>query len=59
VLREGPSGDDDIIVILQPGTELTPLGEAFESDGHFWLEVKVIETGETGFVRTDFLEPVG
>jgi hypothetical protein len=59
VLREGPSGDDDIIVILQPGTELTPLGEAFESDGHFWIEVEVIETGETGFVRTDFLEPVG
>lgn len=59
VLREGPSGDDDIVMILQPGTELTPIGEAFESDGHFWIEVEVIETGETGFVRTDFLEPVG
>lgn len=59
VLREGPSGDDDIIAVLQPGTELTPLGAAFESDGHFWIEVEVIETGETGFVRTDFLEPVG
>jgi hypothetical protein len=59
VLREGPSRVDAIIRILDPGTELTTISPAFESDNHFWIEVEVSETGETGFVRTDFLEPVG
>ena len=59
VLREGPSRDEGIISVLQPGTVLFRIGDAFESDDHFWIEVLVIETGRAGFVRTDFLEPVG
>ena len=59
VLREGPSADDAIVAILPPGAELTSIGEAFEADGHFWIEVRANDTGDTGFVRTDFLAPVG
>jgi hypothetical protein len=57
VLREGPSRDADIVAIVPAGESLSPLGEAFESDGLVWIEVEVISTGETGFIRTDFLEP--
>ncbi len=58
-LRDGPTRDDDIIMILAPGTELLRIGAPFESDDHFWIEVTEPESGERGFVRTDFLEPVG
>jgi len=59
VLRDGPTRDDDIIMVLAPGTELLRSGEPFESDDHFWIEVTEPESGESGFIRTDFLEPVG
>lgn len=57
VLREGPSREAAIVAIVPAGETLTPLGEAFESDGLVWIEVEVIGTGNTGFIRTDFLEP--
>ena len=58
-LREAADSDATIIAILPPGTELVPLGETIESDGHTWVEVMVLDTGERGFIRTDFLEPAG
>jgi len=59
VLREGPSRDDAIVAVVDVGEELSALGDPFEANGAFWIEVEVISTGDTGFIRTIFLEPVG
>jgi len=58
-LREAPDSAAGIIAILPPDSELAPLGDPIEAGGYTWIEVLVIDTGETGFVRTDFLAPVG
>lgn len=56
-LRADASTSGDILQELPLGTELEIAGEAVEADGHTWYQVIVVETGETGFVVADFLEP--
>lgn len=56
-LRSDASTSGDILQELPLGTELEIAAEAVEADGYTWYQVIVIETGETGFVVADYLEP--
>lgn len=56
-LREKASTDSDIVDELEPGTELEITGERVEADGHEWYPVKVVDSGDTGFVAAEYLVP--
>jgi hypothetical protein len=55
-LRADGSLDADIIESLPAGTELEVLNEAVESGGYFWIEVRVVESDQEGFVADEFVE---
>jgi hypothetical protein len=55
VLRSAPDGDAQILMVLQPGTELEPFGEPVKADGRLWLPVREPESGMLGYVRADFV----
>ncbi len=55
--REEASTDSEIIAELDPGTEVEITGELVEADGYAWYPVKVVDSGETGFVVAEYLVP--
>jgi hypothetical protein len=55
VLRSNPSRDAQILMVLQPGTELEPFGEPIEAGGRTWLPVREPKSGMLGYVRADFV----
>jgi hypothetical protein len=57
-LREGPSTDSTALVVLPAGTQLQITGEFEEAGQCDWWPVQVTETGQAGFVREDFLQPI-
>ena len=59
VLRSAPDSDAQILMVLQPGTELEPFGEPIDADGRTWLPVREPESGLLGYVRADFLAEAG
>ena len=52
-MRSGPSTANGVLASLPAGTLAEPLGEP--SGG--WQEIRVIETGTTGFMAARFLDP--
>ncbi|MCP5037238.1 MAG: SH3 domain-containing protein [Rhodobacteraceae bacterium] len=50
-MREGPSTGDNIVAALLRGTAVDDLGEAAPG----WSAIRVIETGEIGYMATRFL----
>lgn len=52
-LRSGPSTGNAVVSSLSAGTRTVPLGDA--SNG--WQEVRVLDTGVTGFMAARFLDP--
>lgn len=56
-LRFDPAEPTDIIAILQRGDEITITGAAVSADGYTFYPVEVLETEETGWVRTIFVDP--
>lgn len=57
-LRSDASVDGDIVVELDPGTQLAVTGELIEADGYRWYPVEVVDSGETGFIADRFVIPV-
>lgn len=52
-MRAGPSTADAVVGSLVAGTLADPMGEP--QDG--WIEIRVVETGTTGFMAARFLGP--
>jgi len=57
-MREGPSTDSAVVVILPANTQLQVTGSFEEAGQCDWWPVTTTEGGESGFVREDFLKPV-
>lgn len=51
--RAGPSTDDAILTALNRGDVV----ELIEAVGDGWAHLRVVETGQTGYMSIDFLEP--
>jgi hypothetical protein len=56
-LREGPSTDSARINTLPAGTELEVTGEFQEAGQCDWWPVRVVASGEEGYVIEQYLEP--
>ena len=56
-LREGPSTDSAAVVVLPEGTRLQVTGEFQEAGQCDWWPVTVVDTGQSGFVIEEYLEP--
>lgn len=56
-LRSEASTSGEPLTELPLGTELEITGDPIVADGYRWYPVEVIETGETGFIVQDFIEP--
>jgi hypothetical protein len=56
-LREGPSTDSAAVVVLPPGTRLQVTGEFQEAGQCDWWPVTVVDTGQSGFILEQYLEP--
>jgi hypothetical protein len=54
---DASSSDDNIVKELPMGTELEITGDPIEANGYRWYPVKVVESGETGYIVQDFIEP--
>ncbi len=54
-LRAEPSTSGSPVKELTQGTQLEVTGEPVTADGYTWLPVTVIESGETGYVVTNFV----
>ena len=52
---EANVGDDNVIAVIDPGTEITALEET-EANGNTWIRLEY--QGQTGFVVKDLLEEV-
>jgi len=57
-MRDGPSTDSGVVVILPAGTQLQVTGDFEEAGQCDWWPVTATEGGQSGFVREDFLKPV-
>ena len=55
-LRADGSLDAEVIEVLPEGTELEVLGEGVESGGYVWIEVRVTETEQEGYIADDFVD---
>jgi hypothetical protein len=55
-LRVEGSLEADVIEPLPAGTELEVLGPGVESGGYIWIEVRVVDTEQEGFVADEFVE---
>jgi hypothetical protein len=55
-LRADGSLEAEVIDQLPEGTELEVISEAVESGGYFWLEVRVTETDQEGYIADEFIE---
>ncbi len=58
-LRKGPSTDDAVVATLTKGTDVKVTGAAKTGDNYTWYPVKVVDTGTSGWVAANFLEPAG
>jgi hypothetical protein len=56
-LREGPSTDSASVVVLPEGSRLQVTGEFQEAGQCDWWPVTVVDTGQSGFVIEQYLEP--
>jgi Tol biopolymer transport system component len=56
VMRSGPSVDSQVVLVLQPGAEVVPLGDPVEADGESWVPVRDAASGTIGYVRASDLE---
>jgi len=56
-MRAEATTGSDILVELEGGDVLEITGGPEEADGYVWYEVIVSDTGEVGWVASDFLEP--
>ncbi|MFN0143984.1 MAG: hypothetical protein ACKVP6_11155 [Mycobacterium sp.] len=56
-LRPGPNTDGAPISELAPGTGVQIAGEFSEQGQCDWWPVTVVDTGQQGFIREDFLAP--
>jgi hypothetical protein len=56
-LRSDPSTTGEILQELPLGTQLEITGDAVEADGYTWYPVTVVDSGETGYVVSNFLAP--
>jgi len=57
-LREGPSTDSASVAVLPEGSRLQVTGEFQEAGQCDWWPVTVVDTGQSGFVIEQYLEPV-
>ena len=57
-LRESPTTESASIALLPAGTQLQVTGEFSEAGQCDWWPVTTTETGQSGFVREDFLRAV-
>jgi Bacterial SH3 domain len=57
-LRQGPSTDSQVVVVLPAGTQLQVSGDFEEAGQCDWWPVTATESGQSGYVREDFLRPV-
>jgi quercetin dioxygenase-like cupin family protein/uncharacterized protein YgiM (DUF1202 family) len=58
-IRQEPSTEGEAINTLPLGSELEITGGPREAEDYTWYEVKVVSTGATGWVASDFLEAAG
>jgi len=56
-LREGPSTDSAAVAVLPEGSRLQVTGEFQEAGQCDWWPVTVVDTGQSGFVIEQYLEP--
>ena len=56
-LRPGPTTDGEPITELQPGTQLQITGDFVEAGQCDWWPVTVVDSGQSGFVIEQYLEP--
>lgn len=56
-LREGPSTESAVVVELPEGTRLQVTGEFQEAGQCDWWPVTVVDTGQSGFVIEQYLQP--
>lgn len=55
-LRQEPATDGVIVVELNVNVEVEITGEPQEADGYVWYPVRVVQTGDEGWVVQDYLE---
>ncbi|MDQ4044836.1 MAG: SH3 domain-containing protein [Chloroflexota bacterium] len=59
-LRSEPTAAaENVVTVLDAGTELTVLSGPTEAEGYTWWEVVDTTTGEQGWVVQQFIEPAG
>ncbi|MDF3015936.1 MAG: Bacterial domain, partial [Thermomicrobiales bacterium] len=56
-LREGPSTDSAAVAVLPEGSRLQVTGEFQEAGQCDWWPVTVVDSGQSGFVIEQYLEP--
>jgi len=56
VMRSGPSIDSLVVLVLQPGAVVEPLGDPVEAEGERWVPVRDAASGTIGYVRASDLE---
>jgi hypothetical protein len=56
VVRSGPSIDAQVVLVLQPGAIVEPLGDPVEAEGERWVPVRDAASGTIGYVRASDLE---
>ena len=57
-MRQEPSTEGEIVVELNVNVEVEITGEPEEGDGYVWYPVRVVESGEEGWIVQDFLGTV-
>ncbi|HEU0116690.1 MAG TPA: SH3 domain-containing protein, partial [Thermomicrobiales bacterium] len=55
-LRDGPTTDSNIVVLLQAGTRLQITGAYAEEGQCDWWPVTVVDTGQSGYVIEQYLK---
>lgn len=55
-LRDGPTTDSNIVVLLQQGTRLQITGDYSEQGQCDWWPVTVVDTGQSGWVIEQFVK---
>lgn len=57
VVRSAPSVDAQVVLVLQPGAVVEPIGEPVEAEGEQWTPVRDPESATIGYIRASDLEP--
>jgi len=56
-MRSGPSTTASVVVVEPAGTTLTVTGPSVVGDGYTWWPVKDPNTGQTGYIASQLLQP--